>query len=48
MFIAALFTITKLWSPTLMNGLRKCGDIYLSIYLSIHLSNGILFIYKEE
>jgi hypothetical protein len=31
MFIAALFTIAKLWkqrSPTLMNGLRKCG-IYI-------------------
>jgi hypothetical protein len=29
MFIAALFTITKLWkqtdAPLLMNGLRKCG-----------------------
>jgi hypothetical protein len=47
-FIAALFTIAKLWKqprcPTtllLMNGLRKCG-VYIYIY------NGILLSQKEE
>jgi hypothetical protein len=42
MFIAALFTIPKLWKqprcPTTTNGLRKCG-----IY-----THGILFSHKEE
>jgi hypothetical protein len=42
MFIAALFTITKLWkqpdAPLLMNGLRNVVFIY----------NDILFSHKEE
>jgi hypothetical protein len=42
MFIAALFTIVKLWkqegAPPLMNGLRKCGIYH----------NGVLLSHEEE
>jgi hypothetical protein len=42
MFIAELFTISKLWKqprcPSMMNGLRKCGT---------H-THGILFSHKEK
>jgi hypothetical protein len=47
MFIAALFTIAKLWKqprcPLLMNGLRKCGIyIYIMEFYSATQKNEIL------
>jgi hypothetical protein len=47
MFIAELFTISKLWKQPrcsqLMNGLKKCVYIHHMVYV-----NGILFSHKEE
>jgi hypothetical protein len=49
MFIAALFTIAKLWKQQdalqLMNGLRKCG-IYTQCNLLSHKEEWIFVIHK--
>jgi hypothetical protein len=45
MFIAAIFTIAKLWkqpdAPLLTNGLKKCGYLYTMEFYSVTKKNKI-------
>jgi hypothetical protein len=50
MFIAALFTIAKLWKQQalqLMNGLRKCGIYTIEFYSAIR-KNETMWIQLED
>ena len=52
MFIAALFTIAKIWKkskcPSIDGWIQMWLSIYLSILINIHTHNGILVIKENE
>ena len=52
MFIAALSTIAKVWKepkcPSMDEWIKKMWYIYVSIYLSIYIHNGVLLGNQKE
>ena len=50
MFIAALFTIAKIWKPPVAKRKQQINPLHISIYLSIYIytHNGLLLRHKNE